>query len=89
MRQAAILWAITERLLRSAGVRPGMRVLDLGCGSGDVAMLAAELVGASGSVVGIDRSPEVIAVARGRARTDGLRNHAPSETAKRKTRKSA
>ena len=65
MRQAAILRPITERLLRSAGVRPGMRVLDLGCGSGDVTMLAAELVGASGSVVGIDRSPEVIAVARG------------------------
>ena len=74
MRQAAILRPITERLLRSAGVRPGMRVLDLGCGSGDVTMLAAELVGASGSVVGIDRSPEVIAVARGRARTDGLRH---------------
>ena len=32
MRQAAILRPITERLLRSAGVRPGMRVLDLGCG---------------------------------------------------------
>ena len=74
MRQAAILRPITERLLRSAGVRPGMRVLDLGCGGGDVAMLAAELVGASGSVVAIDRSPEVIAAARGRARTAGLRH---------------
>jgi hypothetical protein len=31
-----------------------MRVLDLGCGAGDVSMLAGELVGASGSVVGID-----------------------------------
>jgi SAM-dependent methyltransferase len=73
-RQAAILRPITERLLRAAGIGPGMRVLDLGCGAGDVTMLAAELVDASGSVVGIDRSPEVIAVARERARTAGLRH---------------
>src|SRR5438309_1192712 len=48
--QAAILRPITERLLRTAGVGRGMRVLDLGCGAGDVSMLAAELVGPSGSV---------------------------------------
>ena len=74
MHQAAILRPITERLLRSAGIGRGMRVLDLGCGAGDVSMLAAELVGASGSVVGIDRSPEAIAVARRRARTAELRH---------------
>ena len=51
-----------------------MRVLDLGCGAGDVSMLAAELVGAAGSVVGIDRSQEAIAVARRRARTAELRH---------------
>jgi ubiquinone/menaquinone biosynthesis C-methylase UbiE len=72
MHQAAILRPITERLLRGAGIGPGMRVLDLGCGAGDVAMLAAELVGAAGSVVGIDREREVIAVARERARSAGL-----------------
>jgi ubiquinone/menaquinone biosynthesis C-methylase UbiE len=48
-----------------------MRVLDIGCGAGDVTMLAAELVGASGSVVGIDRNADVIAVARARAQTAG------------------
>jgi ubiquinone/menaquinone biosynthesis C-methylase UbiE len=74
MHQAAILRPITGRLLRDAGIGRGMRVLDLGCGAGDVSMLAAELVGASGLVVGIDRSPEVIAVARERARTAELRN---------------
>ena len=74
MHQASILRPITERLLRGAGIGRGMRVLDLGCGAGDVSMLAAELVGASGSVVGIDRSPEAIAVARGRARTAELRH---------------
>jgi 2-polyprenyl-3-methyl-5-hydroxy-6-metoxy-1,4-benzoquinol methylase len=68
MHQAAILRPITERLLRGAGIGRGMRVLDLGCGAGDVSMLAAELVGASGTVVGIDRSQDVIAVARERAR---------------------
>ena len=71
MLQAAMLRPITERLLRRAGIGPGMRVLDFGCGAGDVAMLAAELVGASGSVIGIDRNPDVLAVARGRAQAAG------------------
>jgi SAM-dependent methyltransferase len=74
MLQAAIVRPITERLLRGAGIGPGTRVLDLGCGAGDVSMLAAELVGPTGSVVGIDRSQEVIAVARERARTAELRH---------------
>jgi SAM-dependent methyltransferase len=73
MIQATMLRPITGRLLRGAGIGRGMRVLDLGCGAGDVSMLAAELVGDSGSVVGIDRSREVIAVARERAREAGLR----------------
>jgi ubiquinone/menaquinone biosynthesis C-methylase UbiE len=70
--QAAILRPTTERLLRSAGIEPGMRVLDLGCGAGDVALLAGKLVGASGSVVGIDRNAEVLAVARKRAQAGGF-----------------
>jgi SAM-dependent methyltransferase len=68
VHQASILRPITERLLRSAGISQGMRVLDLGCGAGDVALLAAELVGPSGSVVGIDRNQAVIAMAWQRAR---------------------
>ena len=44
--QAELLKPITERLLREAGIKPGMRILDLGSGAGDVAMLAATLVGA-------------------------------------------
>ena len=71
--QAAILRPTTERLLRSAGIGPGMRVLDLGCGAGDVAILAAELVGPSGSVVAIDRNLQVLEVAAERARIAGLR----------------
>jgi len=72
--QAAILRPITERLLRCAGIQTGMRVLDLGSGAGDVAMLAAELVGPSGSVVGIDLNPQVLSIATQRARTRGLQH---------------
>jgi ubiquinone/menaquinone biosynthesis C-methylase UbiE len=72
--QAAILQPITERLLRCAGIQTGLRVLDLGCGAGDVAMLAAELVGPLGTVVGIDRNPQVLSVATQRARSRGLKH---------------
>ena len=38
---------MTARLLRDAGIRPGMHVLDVGSGAGDVSLIAAELVGPS------------------------------------------
>lgn len=72
--QAQILRPITERLLRSAGIRPGMRALDLGSGAGDVAMLAAELVGPSGWVVGIDRNSRVLSIAMERANRAGFKH---------------
>jgi ubiquinone/menaquinone biosynthesis C-methylase UbiE len=62
----------TRALFAAAGIRPGMRVLDLGCGAGDVAFVAAELVGTDGSVVGVDRSPQAVARARLRAGRHGL-----------------
>ncbi|MDL2407602.1 class I SAM-dependent methyltransferase [Rhizobium calliandrae] len=70
--QAAALRPMTERLLRAAGLAPGMRVLDLGCGPGDVSLLAAELVGRSGAVLGVDRSEEALVTARARAKEMGL-----------------
>ena len=70
--QAELLRPITERLLLNAGIQPGMRILDIGCGAGEVAMLAAEKVGAAGSVVAIDRSPDVLMIARDRAKASGL-----------------
>ncbi len=51
IRQAPRLGPLTERSFREAGIGPGQRVLDLGSGVGDVAMLAARLVGPSGEVV--------------------------------------
>jgi ubiquinone/menaquinone biosynthesis C-methylase UbiE len=73
-RQATLLEAMTERLLREAGLEAGMRVLDVGSGAGDVAFLAAELVGRHGSVVGIDIDGDGLDAARRRAELLGLRN---------------
>lgn len=66
VEQAAFLRPLTERIFRAAGVGPGMRVLDVGCGMGDVSFLVAELVGPSGSVVGIDLDADALAVAEQR-----------------------
>jgi ubiquinone/menaquinone biosynthesis C-methylase UbiE len=66
--QADFYEDITRRFLLRAGLAAGMRVLDLGCGVGDVAFIAAEIVGPAGSVVGIDRSAEAIEWATTRAR---------------------
>jgi SAM-dependent methyltransferase len=74
VRQSHYLRPSTERVFRKAGVSDGMRVLDIGCGVGDVSFLAAELVGPTGTVLGIDRDPGVLAVARERAQAAGLDN---------------
>ncbi len=63
----------TEHALRLAGLRPGMRVLDIGCGPGDVSFLAARLVGPTGSVLGVDAAPVMVELARDRATEKGLR----------------
>ena len=73
-RQAARIERPTRLLMQSAGIRPGMRVLDLGTGLGHVARIAGELVGPSGAVVGIDESGDALAVARARTETAGARN---------------
>jgi ubiquinone/menaquinone biosynthesis C-methylase UbiE len=62
----------TEDALRLAGLRPGMRVLDVGCGPGDVSFIAARLVGPTGKVLGVDAAPEMIELARARAVEQGL-----------------
>jgi ubiquinone/menaquinone biosynthesis C-methylase UbiE len=72
--QAMRLAPLTERLFREAGIGPGQRILDIGFDVGDVAMLAAKLVGASGEVVGIERDSRSIARARMRASEAGLHN---------------
>jgi ubiquinone/menaquinone biosynthesis C-methylase UbiE len=72
IRQATRIAPVTERVFREAGIGPGQRVLDLGSGVGDVAMLVAGLVGPTGEVVGIERDASSIARAKGRAAKAGL-----------------
>ena len=74
MRQSARLNPLTERLFREAGIGPGQRVLDIGSGAGDVAMLAARLVGSSGKVVGLERDSRSIHRATVRVASAGLHN---------------
>jgi len=72
--QARLINPITRQFFAEAGIAPGMRVLDVGSGAGDVAFLGAELVGAAGRIVGVDRSPTALAVARARASELSLSN---------------
>jgi ubiquinone/menaquinone biosynthesis C-methylase UbiE len=74
MLQAENLRPITTRLLREAGLAPGMQVVDLGCGVGDVALLAAEMVGPTGTVIAIDRNTTAIVTASERASAAGYAN---------------
>jgi SAM-dependent methyltransferase len=72
--QGRLLEPLTRQLFRNAGIGPGMRVLDVGSGAGDVAFLAADLVGNTGEVIGMDRSEAALDVARARAKARSLRN---------------
>src|SRR5262245_12632865 len=74
IRQARLFALPLRRLFEDAGLAPGMRVLDLGSGAGDVALAAAELVGPSGSVVAVDMNPFILDRARARAREAELTN---------------
>src|SRR5258708_22948077 len=51
----------TRLLFESAGIATGMKVLDIGCGPGDVSLLAAGLVGPTGRVDGVDMDPAILA----------------------------
>jgi ubiquinone/menaquinone biosynthesis C-methylase UbiE len=74
IEQGKVVERISEHLLQLAGIAPGMQVLDLGCGAGDSSLLAARLVGPSGTVVGVDASADALALAERRARYLRLEN---------------
>src|SRR5262249_60614644 len=60
-------------LFDAAGLRPGARVLDVGCGRGATTLTAARRVGASGLVLGVDASLTMLGGARRRAAAAALR----------------
>lgn len=74
VQQARFLGDLTEHVLQQAGLAPGMRVLDVGCGTGDVSFLAARFVGPEGAVIGVDQASEAIGYAQQRAQQAGLNN---------------
>lgn len=75
-RYDLLIWLVTlgrerrfrERLLRPARLQSGESVLDVGCGTGTLAIAAKRCVGPAGSVYGIDASPAMIARARNKAK---------------------
>lgn len=64
----------TDQLLLAAGISPGMHVLDVGCGAGDVSLQLARIVGPTGSVTGVDADAGVLAAAKQRAAALRLAN---------------
>lgn len=69
--QAEFIGDLTEDVLRRAGLERGMRVLDLGCGVGDLSLMAGAMVGPTGLVVGVDRSAAAVVTAERRAVESG------------------
>src|SRR5215471_6549387 len=74
IEQAELFRPLTERMLLAAGIRPGMHVLDVGCGVGDVTFLLGSIVGTTGSVVGSDLDAEALKVAEKRRKDHRISN---------------
>jgi SAM-dependent methyltransferase len=73
-RQGQLISRITRHFLEEIGLTAGMRVLDIGSGTGDVALLAARSVGQSGRVVCVDIDSAALEIAKKRADNEGLTN---------------
>lgn len=74
IEQSRIYGESTRFLCERAGIDQGMRVLEIGSGAGDVAFIIANLVGASGQVIGVDINPSILETARQRANQANLKN---------------
>jgi ubiquinone/menaquinone biosynthesis C-methylase UbiE len=76
-----VTWPLAATMIRKADLRAQDRILDVGTGSGVVALAAAQRVTGAGSVVGIDLSGGQLAVARANAHQAGLEDRVRFETA--------
>jgi SAM-dependent methyltransferase len=74
VRQAQIYGPLTRQFFATAGISVGMKVLDIGSGAGDVALLLADLVGPRGAVIGVEMNPTILDTARTRVDTVGWTN---------------
>ena len=72
--QNQIYAPLTRRFFEAAGIGVGMKVLEIGSGAGDVALLLADLVGPRGQVVGVEMNPVIVETARARAKAAGWNN---------------
>src|SRR5262245_28693227 len=72
--QASILNPLTEQLFRRTGISSGMSVLDIGCGVGDVSLLAARLVGRHGRVTSVDIDPAALEALQARASAEEMKH---------------
>ncbi len=73
LAQSHLLNPFTRQVLKDAGITTGMNVLDVGCGPGDVSLIAAELVGETGSVLGVDINATILQLAQARAQEAGFK----------------
>lgn len=74
IEQSRIYGESTRQLCKRAGISEGMRILEIGSGAGDVALMLAELVGQEGQVVGVDVNPVILETARLRATEARIQN---------------
>lgn len=73
-RLGQVLYPSTKALLEQAGIAAGMKVLDVGSGTGDCALVLTELVGPTGSVLGVEIYPAALETARARVEAAGFTN---------------
>jgi SAM-dependent methyltransferase len=79
-QRAGLFGPSTARFLHSAGIGQGKRILDVGCGVGDVTLLCADLVGPEGAMVGGDRDPAALGRGRERVQSAARSPSTPSPT---------
>src|SRR5437762_11546940 len=72
--QAQLYNPSTRAFFQAAGIGKGMKVLELGSGVGDVSLVLAELVGPSGSIVGVELKSAAVESARSRLAAIGWQN---------------